>query len=333
MSNNFKDSEFVKVGQLPILKAMVKEVVRITPTQDKFLDASVEIHENPDACELAYMARELVQCTLPHRDPGDIPVWKRNNGNITLVVARTSYDQKTKKLVGFPFGSIPRLLLFWMTTEAVQTGKRRLELGKTYAGFLRDIGLSPGTGGGKRSDAKRVQDQTRRLFGASISFQQTLENNSLIGERHLNMEVASQSEFWWDPKSPEQFGLWGSWVELGEKFFQAITAAPVPLDMRALRVLKRSPLALDLYVWATHKALSVSRKGKIQFVSWRNLMKQFGSDYNDPRNFQKNAIAKLKIIQSVYPNLKLVEEYGGISILPSSQPAIPPRISKKDGGK
>jgi hypothetical protein len=36
---------------------------------------------------------------------------------------------------------------------------------------------------------------------------------------------------------------------LGENFFEAITAAPVPLDMRVLKTLKRSPLALDLYAW------------------------------------------------------------------------------------
>jgi hypothetical protein len=35
------------------------------------------------------------------------------------------------KPIGYPFGSIPRLLLFWITTEAVQTKVRRLELGKS----------------------------------------------------------------------------------------------------------------------------------------------------------------------------------------------------------
>jgi hypothetical protein len=30
-------------------------------------------------------------------------------------------------------------------------------------------------------------------------------------------------------------------------FFEQLVAAPVPLDLRAVRALKRSPLALDLY--------------------------------------------------------------------------------------
>ena len=276
------------VGETSIVKSMIRVPKPLSAATRRLLDTAVEVRQSTDDYELAYMARELVQCTLPHSDPGDVPLWTRVNGNLTLVIARTAYDKKTQAPVGYPFGSIPRLLLFWMTTEAVRTGGRRLELGSTYSNFLRELGLNPNTGGGKRGDAKRVQEQTRRLFGASIGFQEDIPTSQLQGERRINMPVSSKSELWWDPKSPEQLGIWGSWVELGEDFFKAITAAPVPADMRALRALKRSPLALDLYIWATHKAFTVSRKGKPQFVPWRALMKQFGTGYKDPRDFQKS---------------------------------------------
>ena len=317
------DSKLVSVGQIPLLKEMTREVAAMAPTKERFLDAAVDIRQEPDDYELAYMARELVQCTLPHSNPGDIPVWTRTNGNIRLVIVRTTYDSKKQKLVGFPYGSTPRLLLFWMTTEAVQTGKRRLELGDSYAGFLRDIGLDPSTGGGKRSDAARVKEQTRRLFGAAIGIQKSESVNGLEHEQVGKMLVSSKSELWWDPKSPEQLAMWGSWVELGEDFYKTITTAPVPADMRALRVLKRSPLALDLYVWATYKALTARRKGKPLYVPWQGLMKQFGADYGDPKDFRKKAIAKLKMIQAVYPGLKLADASGGLQILPTSTPAIP----------
>jgi|SRR6516165_4149850 hypothetical protein len=88
------------------------------------------------------------------------------------------------------------------------------------------------------------------------------------GKRWLDMQVAPKGEYWWDVKQPEQAALWESWIELGEEFFNAVVAAPVPADMRALRALKQSSLALDLYVWATYRAFSVSRKGRPQFVPW-----------------------------------------------------------------
>ena len=81
------------------------------------------------------------------------------------------------------------------------------------------------------------------------------------------------------PVKPDQLELWESLVELGQNFFEAITAAPVPLDCRALKALKRSPLALDLYSWAVHKVYAVKQKGKPQFVPWKGLHAQFGGDY------------------------------------------------------
>ena len=79
----------------------------------------------------------------------------------------------------------------------------------------------------------------------------------------------------WDPVSPEQPALWGSWIELGEAFHEAIIAAPIPVDLRALQALKNSPPALDLYAWATYKTYSVNRSGKpAKNVPWRSLQKR-----------------------------------------------------------
>ena len=321
MSETLKTPGLILVGETPLLQTMVKETA-LSPSTERILNTSVEVRQEPDAFELAYMARELVQCTLPHKNPGDIPAWGRTNGNLSLGIT-PGWDFKAKESIGFPYGSIPRLLMCWINTEAVQTGKRRLELADTFGGFIRDIGLNPDNGTGKRSDARRLRSQMCRLFAARISFQQNLSSSKLEGERRLNMEITAQSELWWDPKNPAQAGLWGSWIELGDKFFQAITAAPVPIDRRVLRALKHSPLALDLYIWSTHKVHSVLRKGKPQFVSWRGLMNQFGSDYNDLKNFRKKATARLKKIQTVYPDLKIAEASGGLQILPTSKLAIP----------
>lgn len=68
------------------------------------------------------------------------------------------------------------------------------------------------------------------------------------------MQGAAQGDLWWSVRAPNQGALWGSWIELGEMFYTAITRAPVPVDMRTLRALKRSPLALDLYAWLTFQA-------------------------------------------------------------------------------
>ena len=332
----------VPLAEIDFFKAIAKELHVMAPPQPKavtkaerlLIETAAEVTQDPpDPDELAFMARELVQCTLPHSDPGQVPFWARKNGNFTLSIV-SQYDPQTGKLVGYPYGSLPRLLLFWMTSEAVRTGNRRLELGSTYNEFLRVIGLSPATGGGKRGDGPRVRNQSRRLFTSSISFiyaeeMQKMRAAGAFREARVNMNVTSKMMLWWDPKQPDQMTLWDNWIELSDEFFKALTAAPVPLDLRALKALKRSPLALDLYAWSTHKALTVARKGKAQFVPWRGLAAQFGADYSDTQNFRRKAEDALRKIQAVYPGLKLGPATGGLVVLPSSRPAIDWKPSKR----
>jgi hypothetical protein len=300
----------------------VRQPKKIPEIHQKLVDASANITLDPFDVDPAFMARQLVQCTLPHANPGDVPQWTRKCGNVTLgIQAGRDFEKNTS--VGYPYGSLPRLILFWVNTEAVRTKNRRLHLGHSFSEFMRELGLDPSRGG-KRSDAVRLRDQMQRLFASSISFQQSVTAGSAQGQRWLDMKVAPKGELWWHPKEPTQAALWESWIELGETFFEAITASPVPLDMRALRALKRSPLALDLYAWATYTTFTVSRKGAPRFIPWRGLAKQLGTDYADVSNFKKKAAPALRKVQAVYPALKLTPGDGGFTIHPS-QPAIAPR--------
>lgn len=296
----------------------------LTKAEGKFLDAAVAIQLDPATPEdAAFMARQLVQATLPHSNPKS-DVWKRTNGNLTLGI-QAGYDMEREKSYGLPYGTIPRLLLFWMTTEAVKTKTPRLELGKNLADFMREVGLNPNTGGGKRSDAKRLQEQMQKLFRARISFQQTTQGERGRGEAWLDMQIAPEGELWWNPKTPEQSILWDSWIELGDKFYKAITAAPIPVDIRALKALKRSPLALDLYALCCYEAYRVERTGKPRFIPWRSLMKQLGADYEGEhaaRDFGVKCRRALRKISTVM-TLNLDDAEGGLTILPGSLPAIP----------
>jgi hypothetical protein len=300
----------------------------ITRHHLKLLDAAEAIRFDPDKTEAAFMARQLVQATLPHKNPGDVPAWSRTNGNLTLGI-QPSWDFEKGKSIGYPYGTIPRLLLFWMTTEALRTKNPRLELGNSLASFMRQLGLDPSRGG-KRSDAKRLRDQMRRLFQASISFHQTREEKGRKGEAWLDMKVAPEGVLWWDDKKPEQSALWGSWIELGKQFFEAITAAPVPVDMRALKALKRSPLALDLYAWATYTAFQTQKTGQSRSISWEWLQEQFGAEYSTIKNFSQKARLALRKVQAVYPNLGIEFEKGGVKVLPCNPAVtIKPKSFKK----
>jgi Plasmid encoded RepA protein len=313
-------------------RAEAKQPKPLTDAQRKLLEHSANIFgELATKKDAAYLPRELVQVTLPHKNPGNVQQWKRTNGNLTVGI-QPGQNFTTGESHGYPYGSIPRLLLFWITTEAIRKKSRRLELGHSLSGFMADLGLSAYTGRGKRGDAKRLRNQMERLFNASISFVSTGERGD--DDTHtswLNMHVAPRGELWWSRRDPDQTALWGSWIELGEDFFAAITAFPVPADLRALRALKRSPLALDLYAWLTYEAWRAHRCGKPRFENWEQLHAHLGGEYGRLDHFRTKAKAALAKIKTVYPGLKLGDRQGGIQLLPESWPAIRPKNLTIDG--
>jgi Plasmid encoded RepA protein len=294
----------------------------------RLLDAATAIRLDPEQADVAFMARQLVQATLPHKKPDDdLPVWTRTNGKLTLGI-RAGWNYRNNKTYGYPYGTIPRLLLFWIITEAVRTKTQRIYLGNSLAQFMRELGLDPSRGG-KRSDATRLREQMQRLFHATISFYQSHDTPNTKGEAWLDMQIAPQGMLWWDVKNPEQPTLEGSWIELGKQFFDAIIASPVPVDMRALKVLKNSALALDLYAWATYTAYQTQKTGQSRSLSWDLLHKQFGAEYTEVRNFQTKAWESFRKVKAVYPNLNIEKHRGGVTITPS-KPAvkIQPRKAK-----
>lgn len=325
------DGEMVDPMQRASDIAIVKRVARKAVPSDKFLDAVVSIRQNPNDAEAAYLARQLIQATLPHSKPrGDPPMWKRTNGDLTLSIV-PGVDRQTGKSFGYPYGSLPRLLLFWMVTQAVKTRRRRLELGHSLAQFMRDVGLDPATGGGKRGDARRLRDQMERLFRAIISFEVNTYRPDGRGKSWLDMQIAPVGELWWDPKRPDQGVLWGNWIELGERFFQAITASPVPVDLRALKALKGSPLKLDLYALAVYKAYVANKKGA-QFIPWEGLLHQLGANYDAKRidHFKDKVKAKLCEVSESFPEgLKYDWHRSGLTFRPGTKLPIAPALAER----
>lgn len=298
-------------------------MTKLTRQEERIMRAAVEIaEERPSDQDKAFLARQLVQTTLPHADPGNVPVWSRSNGNVTLTIQQ-GY-KKDGEPVGHPYGTIPRLLMYWMTTEAIRTKTPKLMLGDSLASFMEDLGLDS-RGAGPRSDRVRLEQQMRRLFAARISFEGSIQHEGMEAEVTEYLPVARRTVFWWNHKNPAQRALWESYVELDAEFFESITANPVPVDLRALRAIKRSPLALDLYSLLTYQAFRAGRSGRANFMTWRQLQAALGTTYTDHADLRKAIKAALAKIEAVYPGLRIGGREGGLEVMPQSLPAVPIR--------
>ena len=256
---------------------------------------------------LGFMARALVLCTMPHSNPKSIE-FRRKNGNYLL----TMYSPH-----GLPYGSVPRLLLAWITTEAVRTKNQTLTLGHSLSEFMR--GLDMAVTGGKTGSITRLREQMKRLFSTYVS----CSYNDHDQDADTGFKIVQRSQTWWHPQQPDQAGLWESTLTLSQEFFEEILAAPVPIDIRALKALKRSPMALDIYLWLTFRNSYLKTS---TVITWEQLRMQFGAEYNRADNFKAAFTEALKKVAVVYPAAKIKPTDQGILISPS--PTHVPRQGK-----
>lgn len=281
--------------------------------------------------QVGFLSSTMVQVTLPHREPKGSPAaWGRSNGRASLTIQpgfymakETQVDLRGRKKVvsrpvsiGYPYGSIPRLLLAWVGREVARKKSREIVLGSTLTQFMNDLGISSHTGG-VRGSITAVKEQTKRLFSSTIAL---VDNPDQVDWSNDGFKLADSLNVWWDPSCPEQSGLFDSKVTLSERFFEEILRSPVPLDMRALRALKQSTFALDVYCWLTYRSFSVSRRTE---VPWEALQAQFGSETQSVRKFRSLFRRALNDVAVVYPDAKYdASSSAALVLLPGGRTSV-----------
>ena len=312
-------------GLLPVgeviadLLGPVQALHKRPPPAQRGFTLSAQVNQLVSASEAdperGFMARLMTLCSLPRSNPGKRDRYVRKNGPYMLVMIAGGEVPK------LPYGNLPRLLLAWVTTEAVRTQSRELVLGRSLSEFMRTLGINS-TSGGARGEQTRLRNQMDRLFNAYVSLIYKDES----GKATVNALIADRTEFWWNPKRPDESSLWESKIELGEKFFQEIIRRPVPLDMNTLKALKRSALGLDLYLWLTYRTFALKRP---LALSWPQVYRQFGAHPDKASNkrtvdaFRTKCLRELKKIKLAWPGLNYTTAHGALFLLPSI-PVIPP---------
>ena len=130
-----KPDSLVPIGDaLADLPGPVKALREATPQALHHFTLSDQVHQLVSASEadrdLGFMARMMALCNR-HQ-------YKRVNGPYKLVMVAGA-DNK------LPYGNLPRLLMAWLSTEAVRTQSHELVLGRSLSEFMRTRGSHPMT--------------------------------------------------------------------------------------------------------------------------------------------------------------------------------------------
>jgi hypothetical protein len=305
---------------------------KTNPPSAKLAKAAATIIARPDKAETAYLARQVVQCSLPRSNPGNKSVFVRRDGNFSLVLEAPT-DPNTMESYGLPSGSIAKILWLWINTEAVFNknskdieNKYRLTPGRTFNEFILKLGLDPHTGGGKFSHARTIREELIKLLRCLITF-----HDSRGALNFVPMHIVRKVSLWWDEKNPDQGTFFESEIILDEAFFEAITAAPVPVDMRVVVALVRSPLAIDIYTWATYRVFTMKEAGQAEIkIPLTTLKQQFGTEYKRLDHFKAALSKAFEKVKIAWPSLDYTLDSKALILrVGKTQLAIAPRAEKR----
>src|SRR3954467_7564030 len=146
----------------------------------------------------------FAMASLPHkRIPG--VVWERESGQIKLLVE--SGLDSAKQPIGIPYGSIARMILLYLQTQAGRTRSRGVELGASMNAWLTAMNIPVG---GKTYQI--VREQSRRISRCRLTFFRRTSGAELV----TNGAFVRDSILPLDPDARQQMSLWQERVRLDE---------------------------------------------------------------------------------------------------------------------
>src|SRR5215213_9614730 len=254
---------------------------------------------------------------LPHKRLSDDQVWDKAGHRVRLLVepGRMVQGRGPVKLIGVPYGARARMILLYLQTQAIRTGSREVELGRSMHDWLQRMGLSWGGETGKA-----LREQAARIAACHLRF--TWEGDAADGWMKGGF-VRSGLRFHQRASDDDRQGsLWEDRVVLDEVFYDALRKHPVPLREAALRELADRSASLDLYIWLAYRLHTL--KGPTP-VRWAALQEQFGTHMSLPSNFRRLFRKALAPAVVAYPEaqVEFAEDDSGLILYPSRPPVAP----------
>ena len=279
----------------------------LTPIQRRLLDAAAQ-SDNPT--EIAFLHSVMAQVGMP-RQRTEGRVFERSSGNVRLrLEAGAIFDGEHFIEQPLPYGARPRLVMVHVSSEAVRTRSRTVEVGDSMRAFLKMLDID--TNGGARGGYTMMKQQMQALAACRLQLGYAIEGRAIT----VNTQPMEEFDAWIQMDSHQRV-LWPGSLTLSERFYETLLHHAVPLDHAALHALKHSALALDVYTWLAHRLCRVT---KPTMLTWWNLKDQFGQEYSDVKNFKREIRNALGQVKAVYLAANIEEVTGGFMLRYSPSP-------------
>jgi hypothetical protein len=284
-----------------------------TKAERNAIDAAASILAEEDA-RMGVTHAGFAMTSLPHKRIEET-VWRRQGPNTTLLVASGHTEQGIP--IGVPYGSIARLILLYLQTEAIKTGSSEVDLGRSMNAWLSKMNLAIGG-----RTYQLVAEQARRISHCRLTFfvdnpgVKISENGAFVAGR-ISMACGYD----------QQPSLWQEKVRLDEGFLKSLREHPVPVREEAISAIGTRSLPIDIYIWLAYRLHILTRPTPI---SWLSLHSQFGSGFKRVRQFKPTMTDALSMALAVYPEAEVSVGQDGLTLFPSP-PAIPKAEARRLG--
>lgn len=263
------------------------------------------------------------QCALPHKRLANDAPWGIVSEKVKLMVEPgrrqivAADDSQTFEFVGVPFGSHARLILLYLQTEALRTGRREVELGGSMRSWLAKVGIPAGGMTGRS-----VRDQAERISRCKLTFDITTGTRAsgLVQQTIVDKALFIEAE---DGSRQARLSL--ETAKLSEGFFEQLQKHPVPLEEAAIKALSNNAPALDVYLWLAYRLHALKHD---RLVTWPALKSQFGTGFSKLYHFKNKFPGTISLAQAVYPHARLEVTDQGVLLKPSRPPIAPRLISQ-----
>ena len=269
-----------------------------------------------EASRLGITHAGFAMTSLPHKRIEE-GFWKREGNRTTLLVE--SGRDRGGAFIGVPYGSIARLILLYLQTEAVRSNSPEVELGRSMKSWMGRMSL---TTGGKTYQL--VAEQARRISACRLTF---FADRDGIEARHNGAFVQDAITMSGIAGEEAQGALWQDRVRLDPGFWRSLKEHPVPVREEAIKAIGTRSLAIDVYIWLAYRLHSLNRTTA---VSWPAIHAQFGAGFRLVRQIKPSFSEALSLALAVYPEARVDHAKDGIVLHPSP-PAVPRAEARRLG--
>src|SRR5690348_2392094 len=155
----------------------------------------------------------FAMAALPHKKTSEA-IWEKDGGTIKLLV-ESGLDAE-RQPVGIPYGSIARMILLYLQTQAVKTRSREVELGASMNAWLNAMDIPAG---GKTYQI--VREQSRRISRCRLTFFRRTESAEMVTNGAFVRDAILPLE-----STSARLPLWQDRVRLDEGFYQSLIDHP-----------------------------------------------------------------------------------------------------------